>query len=168
MPKAHSAAPGWLGVVLTLGLLALVLAPLAMVWWPLAFIAPAAVLGLSSIEARRDRRIAKEREGESICQFARGFDCRKVDTRITRAVYEEYSRGFPLRPSDRLKEDLRIDGDDLDFGAIDIARRTGRSLAGCERNPLYSRARTLHDVVMFFQHQPLAGSVASSSATEGR
>ncbi|HEX5998235.1 MAG TPA: hypothetical protein VFZ16_02380 [Hyphomicrobiaceae bacterium] len=100
MPKAHSAAPGWLGVVLTLGLLALVLAPLAMVWWPLAFIAPAAVLGLSSIEARRDRRIAKEREGESICRFARGFDCRKVDTRIIRAVYEEYSRGFPCaRPT---------------------------------------------------------------------
>jgi hypothetical protein len=53
---------------------------------------------------------------------------------------------------------IRVDGDDLDFGAIHIVRRTGRSLDGYERNPMYGKIDTLRDLVMFFHHQPLVGA----------
>jgi hypothetical protein len=157
MPARRRTPPAQ-GVKACLGAAAavgIVLLPLAATWWPLAILVPAAIVGLSSIDWRRQRRIAEARKGESICQFARGFDCRTIDTWLIRAVYEEFVWSFPLRPSDRLKEDLRIDGDDLDFGAINIARRAGRCLDGYERNPMYGKIKTLRDVVMFFQHQPL-------------
>jgi hypothetical protein len=158
MPRVQARELGWFGTVMVLGLAAFQLAALAMllgmIWWPLAILVLAVIVGISSIGWRRDRRIAAERKGESICQFARGFDCRSVDTWIIRAVYDEFSGAFPLRPSDRLREDLHIDGDDLDFGAIHIARRTGRTLDEYERNPFYGEMKTLHDLVMFFHHQP--------------
>jgi hypothetical protein len=156
MPKAPEAA--WFGTVLALGLAALPFVALATIWWPLAILVPTVIFAISSIGSRQDRRIAEDREGESICEFARGFDCRTIDTWIIRAVYEEFAGTFPLRPSDRFVEDLRTDSDDLDFGAIHIARRTGRSLDGYERNPMFGKIDTLRDLVMFFQHQPLLGA----------
>lgn len=159
MPPARWAkAKAWLRAAVAVGL---VLLPLAAIWWPFALIVAAAFLVGSHIGWRRDRRIAEERKGESICQFARAFDYRTFDTRIIRAVYEEYSCSFPLRVSDRLKEDLCICDDDLDFGAIHIARRTGRNLDGYERNPIYGKIKTLRDVVMFFHHQPLLNASAT-------
>ena len=158
-PPAQGA---WLGAAVAVGL---VLLPLAAIWWPPAILVPAAIVGLSSIGWRRERRITEARKGESICQFARAFDCRTIDTWIIRAVYDEFAWTFPLRPSDRLKEDLRIDGDDLDFGAVNIARRTGRSLDGYERNPMYGKIKTLRDVVMFFHHQPV---LATAQARQQR
>jgi hypothetical protein len=155
MPQVHAPGPSWLGWLLGLAVVSLTLAVLAKLWWPLAILVPAAIWGIDAVYFRpRDRRIAKDREGESICQFARGFDCRSVDTWIIRAVYEEFSGSFPLRPSDRLKEDLHIAGDDVDYAAMHIAKRTGRGLNGSERNPLYGKIKTLRDVVMFFHHQP--------------
>jgi hypothetical protein len=158
MPKARAAKAGWPAATVAFGLAALTIAVLVKVWWPLAILVPATILGVDRLLSRRDRRIAQEREGESVCQFARAFDRRHIDTWIVRAVYEEFSGSFPLRPSDRLKEDLRICDDDLDFGAIHISQRTGRTLDGYERNPMYGNVKTLRDVVMFFQHQPLLGA----------
>jgi hypothetical protein len=155
MPRAARLKSGWFGTTLALGLVALLLLGLVAVWWPLAILVAAAVFGISLIGWLRDRRVAEARKGESICQFARGFDRRTIDTWIIRAVYEEFSGAFPLRPSDRLREDLHIDDDDLDFGAISIALRTGRSLDGYERNPMYGNIKTLRDMAMFFHYQPL-------------
>jgi hypothetical protein len=108
------------------------------------------------------RTMAASRAGESICTFSREVDCRNVDKWIVRAVYEEIQERltagcakFPLRWTDRLKEDLRIDPDALDEElAIDIAQRTGRSLEVTERNPLFGEVKTVRDLVLFFQAQP--------------
>lgn len=117
-------------------------------------------------QAKRNKecllRLAREREGESICEFAREFDIRQVDTWIIRAVYEQLQRhlshvhpAFPIRANDRLKGDLQLDDDDLD---IDIAQvveqRTGRSLDGSDSNPYFGKIETAADLVMFFQAQP--------------
>jgi hypothetical protein len=106
--------------------------------------------------------LAANRAGESICSFARAEHCRNLDTWVVRAVYEEIQghlasgcSGFPLRWTDRLKEDLRIDPDALDEElAIDIAERTGRELKNTESNPLFGKVETVRDLVLFFQGQP--------------
>src|SRR5262245_39351363 len=151
MPKTQAPKGGWHCAALALGLVAL---PLATLWWPLVILVPALIVGISSIGWHRDRRMAEARKGESICQFARGFDCRNIDSWIIRAVYEEFSGSFPLRPTDRLTEDLRIDGDDLDFSAIHIPRHMGRRLDGYGRKPMYGKIETVGEGVMFFHLQP--------------
>src|SRR4051812_6326774 len=80
------------------------------------------LLGMSIFSTETDERstgllaLAKARPGESICTFARSFDCRAVDTRLIRATVEELQPwippGFPLRHTDRLGGDLRIDNED--------------------------------------------------------
>lgn len=141
-------------VIFSVGLLALLASP-GLAWWPLGFVLPVIAFCGVLVSSGRDQQLAEERKGESICQFARSFDRRIVDTKIIRAVYEEFSTTFPLRASDRLEDDLRVDGEDLDLGAMEIARRTGRTLDECERNPLFKNVNTLGDLVMFFHHQPL-------------
>lgn len=111
---------------------------------------------------RRLRTIATSRTGESICSFANSFDCRKTDTWIIRAVYdalqEQLLQGkrarFPIRATDRFREDLRLDYDDLNETAQKIARRTGYELVDTKKNPLYDKVNTVYDLVMFFTYQP--------------
>ena len=118
------------------------------------------------IEARRRKRrlqrMAKDRAVESICTFARSFDCSETDTWVVRAVYEQlqaYLRGdvpaFPLRREDNLVKGLGIDPEDLDYDIVDeIAARTGRSLENSEQNPYWEKVETAGDLVQFFLHQP--------------
>lgn len=125
--------------------------------------------GVFLLARRETRRIAEhlrclaaEREGESICDFARDFDTRQVDTWIVRAVYEQLqyhltdvSPAFPVRASDRLKEDLLLDDDDLDMDiAQEVEQRAGRSLDDTSANPYFGKVKTVRDLVMFFQFQP--------------
>jgi hypothetical protein len=117
---------------------------------------------LGTVIRRRQRNqlraLAASRPGESLCSFARGFDYQNTDTRIIRAVYEELQKyldpdctKFPIRPDDRLAEELRIDSDDLDFNlAKQIAERTGRSLADTKRNSYYGKVKTVRDLIGFF------------------
>lgn len=116
---------------------------------------------VSALATRRMRALAAQRAGESICTFARAFDRRAVDPWVIRATYEElalwthFGGGLlPLRASDRFDKELGIDGEDVDEMALDIARRTGRSLDGAERNPLYGRVVTVGDLVRFVSWQP--------------
>jgi hypothetical protein len=118
------------------------------------------LLSVAIIEGRfqlvRERRVAAERSGESTCSFARGFDFRHTDTAVMRAVYEEVQPfvQFPIRPSDRLIEDLHIDEEDLILDAVPaIARRLGRTLEGAENNPRYERVYTVADLVHFMEAQ---------------
>jgi hypothetical protein len=112
------------------------------------------------------RNLAAERDGESICEFARDFDTRVVDTWIVRAVYEQVQGqlkhvhpAFPVRASDRLKEDLHLDDDDLDMDiAMQVEQRTGRSLDETKSNPLFGKVKTVHDLVLFFHAQPKRGA----------
>lgn len=113
---------------------------------------------------RRLRAMAAARPDDSICTFARGFDCRAVDTWVIRAVYEELQAGlapavsrFPLRASDTLRGDLDIEADDLDLDLVPaIAARAGRSLDGAERNPHREEVTTVGGLVRFMAAQPRA------------
>ncbi len=108
------------------------------------------------------RRLAAVRAGEDIGAFVKQFDYRNVDTWVIRAVYEElqeYLRSevsaFPLRASDRLAEDLKVDQGDLeDVVASRVAERTGRSHEAATANPLSGKVRTVGDLVHFFNAQP--------------
>lgn len=105
------------------------------------------------------RDLAASRPGESICTFARSFDCRSLDTRIIRATYEElqvnYYKGFcPVRADDRFAGELGFVDEDLDEVAAEIARRAGRTLDRCDDNPFRGRVETVADLVHFLMHQP--------------
>ncbi|MES2899557.1 MAG: hypothetical protein V4723_07500 [Pseudomonadota bacterium] len=61
---------------------------------------------------------------------------------------------FPVRASDNLKAELRLDDEDLDMDlAAQVEQRTGISLDCSETNPHYGKINTVKDVVMFFQAQ---------------
>ncbi len=102
------------------------------------------------------------REHDSICIFARSFNCKKIDTWIIRAVYEELeknvkfeNKSFPIKPDDNIFETLKIDEEDFEFDIIeDIATRTGRSLEKLEKNSFFGKVNTASDLVYFFNEQP--------------
>jgi hypothetical protein len=111
---------------------------------------------------RRLRQLPAARVDESICQFARSFEVRRTDTWVLRAVYEALqdelrwvSPAFPVHADDSIKNDLLIDGEDLDLSIVwCIAERARRRLEHPERNPFSSRVVTVRDLVSFFVHQP--------------
>lgn len=119
-------------------------------------------------EARKLLTLASEREGQSICEFARDFDARAVNTWIVRAVYEQLQErlkhihpAFPVRAGYRLKEDLLLDDDDLDMDLVqEVEARTGISVEESGSNPYFGKVKTVRDFVLFFQSQP-----GSSNAT---
>jgi hypothetical protein len=125
---------------------------------------------LAAIVARNKRRtkrhlteLARARVGESICEFSCSFDRRRTDTWVIRAVYEQLQLqlrwaypDFPVRAFDRLKEDLRLDPDDIDLDVLaDVASRTGRSIRDTRANPFRSGVKNASDLVAFFCAQPL-------------
>lgn len=128
-------------------------------------IVPLVTLGTAA--ARRQRRelavkLRAARKGDALCRFARDFDCRKVDTWLVRATFEEVQGAWhgvgggpvPLRAGDRWREDLRFNGDDLEEIGTRIAGRAGYSLADTRGNPLYGKVRTVDEIVAFMRHQP--------------
>lgn len=106
--------------------------------------------------------LAERRKNDSICSFARHFDCRKVDPWVIRAVYEqlqertdEYYPGFPIHPLDSVFEDLELDDEDFEEDVVgEIAHRTGRSLENAEENPYFGKANIVENLVYFFNLQP--------------
>lgn len=110
-------------------------------------------------EERRLRKLAKERQ-DTICDFRKAFDVRRVDPYIIRATYQEIGsyldpkHAFPLRATDNFERDLKIDGEDLDDLACDVAQRLNYDMSSCELNPLYGKVHTVRDFVMFFTHPP--------------
>ena len=129
--------------------------------YPITFV-PLGILIVSGAlfdvqEKRRQARVMAQRPRDSICAFVRGFDYRRVDTRVLRAVYEELQgqTAIPLHADDRLTDTLGLDHEDLDLDiAPIIAARTGRSLANTRTNPYYDRVHTVADLVAFFCAQP--------------
>ena len=129
--------------------------------WALWIVLAAVLLCLvpTRLEARRRRKLATGRKGETICDFARSFD-RQTDTWVIRAVFEEFSRflaidgrPFPVRRSDRWRQDLKMDADDLDDVLRDVAFRARRSVEDSEKNPLYGKVHTVGDIVAFLENQ---------------
>ena len=111
---------------------------------------------LQLIGLKWEKTKKEERKEDSICSFSRALPAKEHDTWVVRAVYEELARdrGFPIRPTDRLDEDLRFDDDDLDELAEEVARRSRRSLDQIEKNPLYKKVFTVSDMIDFFENQP--------------
>lgn len=156
-PVAASPAQRVAAWVLLSGLLlAIWLQPL-LLW----IVAGLTLLGLW-MEWRERRHLAglvAQRQGESICQFARAFPRRQVNTWVLRAVYESlhgYLGGrLPIHADDRLKQDLRLDDDDLDLDLLqEMARLSGRSLEGAEDNPWFGQVTSVRDLVLFLDQQP--------------
>ena len=116
-------------------------------------------LGIAWHERRHLAHLAAQRRGESICQFAHAFPRRQVDTWVLRAVYESLhghlGGRLPIRADDRLKQDLRLDDDDLDLDLLEeMARLSGRSLERTADNPWFDRVTSVRDLVLFLDHQP--------------
>lgn len=116
------------------------------------------------VSRQRLRRLAADRRGEDIGTFARAFDRRAepFDPRVVRAVWDALQpymtlgrERAPLRPTDRIDEDLDIDWDDIDMCVLqEVAERAGRSLDGIEANPLHGRVATVGDLVRLLSAQP--------------
>jgi len=111
------------------------------------------------------QNLCKERSGLSICEFAKDFDPKVVDTWIIRAVYEQLQtalptkQNVPIKASDSLFDTLMLDEDDLDLDLIEeIAQRTSRSLEDYESNPYYGKVTTARNLVLFFNHQARASA----------
>lgn len=139
--------------------------------WYLLVIAGIALLViiLSTIDQPKVERyfqsLCKERSGLSICEFAREFDPKVVDTWIIRAVFEQLQAALPtkenvpIKASDSLFDTLMLDEDDLDLDLVgEIAQRTSRSLEGYESNPYYGKVTTARNLVLFFNHQARASA----------
>ncbi|MEZ5716752.1 MAG: hypothetical protein R3D85_17360 [Paracoccaceae bacterium] len=115
---------------------------------------------LSRLDAPRCNRIAAARRGENICTFTRALDLRRLDPWVVRAVYEELqaATAFPLRPTDTLTRDLRLDEGDLHLEMIpNIARRIGRSLDDGGNDLGTGPIETISDLIEFLDARPQLG-----------
>jgi hypothetical protein len=128
-------------------------------WVLLALAAWTALLNVG--RGRTLRRLAAERPGEDIGTFARAFDRRAVDPRVIRGVWDALqahegrrARPVPLRPADRLEEDVDLFGSDVELLCEEVAERVGRAWQGLEANPYYGRVTTVGDLVQVLNAQP--------------
>lgn len=108
----------------------------------------------------------KDRNNLSICNFAKEFDARKIDTWIIRATYQEVQRIvcsdylLPIKADDHLFDTLMLDEDDLDLDLVEIiSQRTGRSLEQYENNPFYGKVTTVRNLVLFLNCQPESNAI---------
>src|SRR5262245_17592313 len=108
------------------------------------------------ITRRHFRRLARHRRREDIGTFARAFDRRKepFDPWVIRATWDAIGIygvadgcRLPLRPTDRIAEDLWIDPEDINDLIPEVAARSGHSLGRPEDNPLYGKVATVGDFV---------------------
>ncbi len=112
---------------------------------------------------KKFNKLIEERKELNICQFARSFDCRVIDTWVIRAVYEqiqeyvsENNKLLAIKAEDDLLELLEIDGEDLELDMLEeIAQRTGRSIENTEKNSYFNKVNTVSDLVHFINEQPL-------------
>ena len=110
------------------------------------------------------RRLRLSRADEDIGTFARALDRRSpdFDPLVVRAVWDAVqewigdSEVLPLRPSDRIAVELRIDPEDLldEYALGRIAARAGRSLCDVELNPRSRQVETLGDLIALLATQP--------------
>jgi hypothetical protein len=108
--------------------------------------------------------LAASRVGEDIGTFAREFDRRApgFDPHVARAVWDalraELAAGgppVPIRPTDHLTRDLRLDPEDVALDLLaEVAARTGRDLESAPRRSPPARVETVADLVAFVAALP--------------
>lgn len=111
-----------------------------------------------------NRRLAKQRKGEDIGTFARAFDrhSEPFDPWVVRATWDALQSyvTFPLRPTDRLIEDLCIADEEIDMALlVEVAARSRHSLDDLEANPYFAKFSkfsnvTVADFVKLISWQP--------------
>ncbi len=111
---------------------------------------------------RKMSRIALERGDSNICEFARSFNYRKIDTKIIREVWNEvqealgsyHGKKFPVKADDLFVKTYNLDPDDLDEAYWAIADKLGISTDEPENNPYWNKVNSVEDLVKFLHHQP--------------
>lgn len=106
--------------------------------------------------------LAAERGEANICEYARSFDFRNVDTKIMREVWNElqdwlgpYNRKpFPLKANDLFDKTYSMDPDDLDDIYWSLADRLGIDTENSETNPYFNKVTSVKNLVLFLHHQP--------------
>lgn len=132
-------------------------------WLTLFIVSLIAAANQEKIKLLEKRRImADKRQGLSICQFARQFAPRTVDTWIIRAVWNTLQENgyigypLPLKADDKLDEDLDLVNDAVELEELveDIATRCGRDLTGIENNQFLPIV-TVGSLVRVLNAQPM-------------
>lgn len=108
------------------------------------------------------KKIAIERGNPNICEYARSFDCRAVDTKIMREVWNEVQLSlgeydgklFPVKAEDTFEQTYHMDSDDLDEIYWVIANRLGIDTEQPENNPYFNQVTTVKNLVLFLHNQP--------------
>ena len=135
------------------------------------FIALVGTMGvLENIKTKNHlSKLAVQRQGESICNFARDADSHTHDTWVIRAVYEQTQsylmpefQSLPLKWHDSFEQDLKMDADDVEDIVLEVAERTGRNLTETAENPMHGKVNTVGDLVIFMVAQPVENTVTAN------
>jgi hypothetical protein len=123
-------------------------------------------------ERRRISNLRKERE-DTICDFRKAFDLHEVDPWIVRAAHEAFGAwidtkrpSFPIRAGDSMERDLKMDPEDIWDLILEVAQRAGYDVSAIDANPLLGKILTVHDVVLFINHQPKSRGAADASSKD--
>jgi hypothetical protein len=148
-PRAHIPIWAWMPILGLATLLCIISSTLAIAF--LAFVS-AGIVWLKYSEFS----IRTRRKQESICTFIRSLECQAIDPLLVRSVYDELQTymNVPLRPDDRLCEDLRIEQDDIYDIIVTVGRRAGRSIGGVSHDPLWGHISTVRSLVELLSRQP--------------
>jgi hypothetical protein len=170
MPPVPSAKTGFRGWVVLCGIAAALV--YFLVTHPVGFFGTVSVLAILSLIIERKRvtellPVAHDRTGEDIGTFARAFDRRSdapIDPWAIRAVWnaiypltEVQGKRIPLRPTDRIVEDLGIDSEEIEYLVPALTLQCERKNGDWDRNPYYPQLGTVGGLVRFISAQPRQG-----------
>lgn len=113
----------------------------------------------------RMKKIAVTRGDPNICEYARSFDYRSVDTKIIREVWNEVQinlgkfngKPFPIKAEDMFEETYNMHPDDLDEIYWAVADRLGIDTEQPESNPYFNQVTSVKNLVLFLHYQPRTG-----------
>jgi len=116
----------------------------------------------SIYDHRRLQGIARARGQPNICEFARSFDYREIDTKIIREVWNEIGLNlgrydgqiFPIKAEDLFESTYNFDPDDLDDAYWAVADRLAIDTSNPENNPYWNKVNSVKDLVLFLHNQP--------------
>jgi hypothetical protein len=114
----------------------------------------------------RMKTLAQKRGEPNICEYARSFDYRNVDTNVMREVWKEVQdylgnyngTPFTVQADDLFKDTYNLHPDDLDEIYWTVADRLGIDTESPEENPYFNQVTSVRNLVMFLHHQPKVGN----------